>query len=318
MDHRLLVAHAVLLAALFLLIANVSYTRSLRQSNPSTSEPAAATQAQRESRGAVTSSPFSGSANSPDIAANQRESKAAQFVDKFFDPIVWVSLAVAFFTFLQVGIYRQMRDHTIDIERAYVDLSHNSPGIADALTSVAIGSAQSPTATHIRKLHANVGVINNGNTPGHVERVLIHEYISTALPADDPPYQLDRVKPAQIHLVKNARFNIGCEFPIDVATLDEICSAAGITDAETAKKLFVIGFADYTDKFGRRHRAGYARVYKPEIDRVKQQKLIRLPDGNIGVVDDEFAYKRRNNLHYVVQPGYNYDWEIDDSGNRKT
>jgi hypothetical protein len=30
--------------------------------------------------------------------------------------------------------------------------------------------------------------------------------------------------------------------------------------------LYLIGYVDYTDQFKKRHRAGYARIYRPAID----------------------------------------------------
>jgi hypothetical protein len=49
--------------------------------------------------------------------------------------------------------------------------------------------------------------------------------------------------------------------------------------------LYLVGYVDYIDQFGQRHRGGYARMYKPLTEFLKGQ----------------------NNLVYVVQEGYNYD-----------
>jgi len=46
------------------------------------------------------------------------------------------------------------------------------------------------------------------------------------------------------------------------------------------RQLHIIGYVDYVDQFGARHRGGYARLYDRE---------------------------RENNLIYVREPGYNYD-----------
>ncbi len=45
----------------------------------------------------------------------------------------------------------------------------------------------------------------------------------------------------------------------------------------------LIGYVDYLDKFGGRHRGGYARKFAPELDGTD------------------------NNLIFVDQTGYNYD-----------
>jgi hypothetical protein len=65
--------------------------------------------------------------------------------------------------------------------------------------------------------------------------------------------------------------------------------------ASGARTLWLIGYIDYADKFDRTHRGGFARRYIPTP----------LP----GTV---------NNLVFELTPGYNYDWEIDEHGNRKS
>jgi hypothetical protein len=57
--------------------------------------------------------------------------------------------------------------------------------------------------------------------------------------------------------------------------------------------LYMIGFVDYKDQFGERHRAGYARQYYPAID----EKEYR--------TEEERA--KRNNLRVIGQERYNYD-----------
>jgi hypothetical protein len=57
--------------------------------------------------------------------------------------------------------------------------------------------------------------------------------------------------------------------------------------------LYVIGFVDYIDQFGERHRGGYGRRYYPAIDEMKYKT--------------EADRAKRNNLHVIVQEGYNYD-----------
>jgi hypothetical protein len=59
------------------------------------------------------------------------------------------------------------------------------------------------------------------------------------------------------------------------------------------RRLWVIGYVDYTDRFSppRRHRSGYARRYNPDQ-----------PDDNLGIEGER---------------GYNYDIEIDENGQPK-
>jgi len=49
------------------------------------------------------------------------------------------------------------------------------------------------------------------------------------------------------------------------------------------------------DKFGKRHRAGYARLYQPSLDERR-------------IYGTEEDFNRRSNLIFVpLQAGYNYD-----------
>jgi hypothetical protein len=58
--------------------------------------------------------------------------------------------------------------------------------------------------------------------------------------------------------------------------------------------LYLIGYVDYTDQFKKRHRAGYARVYRPAVD-------------DRGGYKTDAEFEARNNLAFVTQAGYNYD-----------
>jgi hypothetical protein len=71
-------------------------------------------------------------------------------------------------------------------------------------------------------------------------------------------------------------------------------------DAEKVKNftydLYMIGFVDYIDQFGGRHRGGYARIYYPMIDVKSADRY-----------ETEAAYVARNNLGVVAKEGYYYD-----------
>lgn len=269
-----------------------------------------------------TSHPVSmaGLCRSADFTANDQQAKTnvdrrdslMAIINLIF---VGVTALAAVLTYL---VYKNIRDHTTQVERAYIDLSHHPPGMIDVLTAVTLSNSQDRSVAPVRNIRVSIAVKNHGNTPGNVVQRLIHEYISASGLPETPPYQLQKIRRTQIHLVKEAAFNIGGEFTILAADLDEITSAQAIVDPNTAKKLYVIGFVDYVDKFQRRHRSGYARVYVPAVDREKPIKLRRKLDGTVTTIDDEFAYARRNNLRFVAEPGYNYDIEIDEEGNAIT
>ena len=93
--------------------------------------------------------------------------------------------------------------------------------------------------------------------------------------------------------MKDDSFNIFGEFDVEAADITRVKA-----DPKTWK-FYLLGYVDYIDKFGDRHRAGYARVYDPlENSEARYTKA--------GVLDVK-AYARRNNLPFVMTPGYNYD-----------
>jgi hypothetical protein len=83
--------------------------------------------------------------------------------------------------------------------------------------------------------------------------------------------------------------------------------------------LYVLGWVEYTDQFGTRHRAGYARFYDQSADsRERYTRRQAVQVGNLrlpNTVPDEAAYQARNNLRFVTNPRYNYDIEIDEQSN---
>jgi hypothetical protein len=159
-------------------------------------------------------------------------------------------------------------------ERAYVKMSHERPGVQFASGSWFVTSK----------------TINYGRTPAdvtdiHVTRLILP--IGDNLPVD-PPYnrgQGNRQAP-RAFLVTQDRVFTGFGGPLSDSELSEI--RAGFV------RLYIFGYVDYVDRFKKRHRAGYARMYQPGID-------IRQPGQSL----ESFA--KRTNLVFVPQRGYNYD-----------
>jgi len=74
-------------------------------------------------------------------------------------------------------------------------------------------------------------------------------------------------------------------------------------------RLFIIGYVDFVDAFGVRHRSGYARMYNAWIE----SKGIQPDDPTmLSAVELKQRHKRRNNLVFMSQAGYNYDRERDE------
>jgi hypothetical protein len=84
---------------------------------------------------------------------------------------------------------------------------------------------------------------------------------------------MPRPKPITAFLTARDAFFIHPSFPIEVSDCEKILGRTA--------QLYLLGYVDYQDQFGRKHRHGYARVY------------------DVG--------NHHNNLVFVPQAGYNYD-----------
>lgn len=251
-----------------------------------------------------------GPANQTNPPTVPKQSKTDQLLDKLLDPLLLVTVTIAGFTFWQIQIYRAQRDHAMVIERAYIDISHNKPGFLDVLDGVVMSKTADPQERR-QTIRANVKIANRGNTPALVTRTLLHEVLTDSpLPAE-PPYRLDKAKNTQVHLVKGESFNLFGRFTVDANALDAVKTTKG------AMALYLLGFVEYTDKFGQQHRAGYARVYDWQTDAFAPYKIAKNDIGAPVADVDWKAHGDRNNLPYVLQPDYNYDVGIDKKGNPK-
>lgn len=193
-----------------------------------------------------------------------------------------------------------------DIERAYVTMSHFPPGLKFTTQPDAPADQLMKHEISIR-----VRVQNYGNTPARVVFGLIQLIVTnkTELP-DEPGYVKALGQATDINLVKGNSFKMFQNHPMGASngTLLEALEAhdaAGI-------HVYAIGYVDYIDKFERRHRCGYGRQFTPSIER-KVGPLYETDDGGF----DEAAFKKRNNLPYIMKAGYNYDIEIDENGQPK-
>ena len=145
------------------------------------------------------------------------------------------------------------------IERAYVKLSHIETGIIFNLFGTATGTFK---------------LTNFGETPARITDVVLGKILlegNAPLPTIPNYSGLDR-KPMKAFLVRNEDLFFIRHFPLE-----------GINDDLTreVRKLWFVGYVDYIDKFGERHRSGYASYFTPG-----------------GGTD---------NLSFVAQDGYNYD-----------
>jgi len=146
------------------------------------------------------------------------------------------------------------------VERAYVALSHLPPGLE-------FPDADPPAA------RVSARVRNHGNTPADVTAISLR-LVARTTPLPDTPASL-YAAPEKITAFLTARdkFFVRRSWPLAANDFEKI-------KAGTAR-LYLVGYVDYQDRFGRRHRHGYARVF----------------DGT----------SPGNNLVFVTNTGYNYD-----------
>jgi hypothetical protein len=152
------------------------------------------------------------------------------------------------------------------IERAYVKISHRTPpGLLVDLRD--------------HTIFVRFEVKNFGKTPAEVTDIFVGPKI--LLKDESLPY------PPTYGSGKAQRFVLAPGEPFKYTNSEAFKMDIEPEVRSGAKKLYVLGYVDYIDKFGEHHRAGYARLYSPELDDL----------------NDSF----RDNLIFVTEKGYNYD-----------
>jgi len=162
------------------------------------------------------------------------------------------------------GIWRA--DHHFRVsERAYVKMSHKPPGIA----------WDTPESG---KFLVDVRVKNFGRTPAEVTDVFLRQQVVTSATASDVPiYENPGERIPTIGFLVTKDDFVYSE-PMEITLLQR-----AQVEAAALHLLLIYGYVDYIDKFGRRHRGGYARMY------------------------DANARGNQNNLQIFPHRGYNYD-----------
>ncbi len=184
--------------------------------------------------------------------------------------VVWFTFFLVGFTGLLYWVGLNAERSTKTIERAYVKMSHTEPGITW------FGMEGGFTL--------EMKVENFGNTPADVTDVLLRPIIlkDGELLPNIPNYERQRtINSFHTFLVKGDYFFYSNPELLSVGSSDE---RNKIISGE--KILYVFGYVDYIDKFGTRHRSGYARRY------IKGANVVN---------------GRGNNLGFVSQRKYNYD-----------
>jgi len=162
------------------------------------------------------------------------------------------------------------------VERAYVKISHEPPGVRFERMDMTI--------------HVKLRVKNFGRTPAHVTDVILTPIIlapGERFPAVPSYRGTEAYTATRAFLVADDKIFTQFVFPLTEREYDGVWAGQ--------LSLHVIGFVDYIDAFGVRHRGGYARIYTPDFQ------------NNLAFTTDNSAF----NFDIVRTAGMGRDWSED-------
>jgi hypothetical protein len=168
-------------------------------------------------------------------------------------------------------VAEQALAHASAAERAYVVMSHCPPGLD-------LRDWNSSDLLDPAPIRVKVRISNYGMTPAQISGVFLGIFVGQALP-DTPPYG----EPTDDHflLPTGKKLFITRTFFLPQNQTEQIQYA----DHPAPLRLWLLGYVDYKDVTGQRHRGGYARRF----------------DSNPETIE--------NNLSIEMRRGYNYDRE---------
>lgn len=138
---------------------------------------------------------------------------------------------------------RTTAEHARTAERAYVKLSHASPGLKAESTGL---------------FSVNMQAKNTGRTPANITEMRVKPVLLSngeSLPSR-PNYERQGSQTRKAFLVADMAVYFGDTFSVTPAQAEQI--------NDGTLKLYLIGYVDYIDAFGQHHRGGYARLYDPQ------------------------------------------------------
>jgi hypothetical protein len=193
-----------------------------------------------------------------------------RWYDKLSDPVTLFTLCLVFVGFLQYWVYKKQYESFKIKERAYVRMNHLEPGI---------------------KWFEDCGIVlmfsikNVGNTPADVTDILVKPVVLGAGKSLEsvPVYQRQR-SVMSFHTILYNEDSFSYSNP-ELLNLGDKKIKDAIDLGE--KDLYIVGYVDYSDKFGGKYRSGYARKYSPGLNK-----------------------EGKDNLVFINQDGYNYDRKV--------
>lgn len=170
------------------------------------------------------------------------------------------------------------------VQRAYLWIEPLSPGFIIPVDD-AIKQKEERDVSFVLR------IINRGSTPAVVEVANFYLVITDEPLLEDPEYTDDHRVDFGGFLVPGHHFQLFRNVIVSAETLS-------LVGGDSPFVLYLLGYVDYVDAFGRRHRSGFARRYNPSID-VYQNHA------------SHADYLQRMNLNLVQKPGYNYDRDVE-------
>lgn len=222
-----------------------------------------------------------------------------------------VTVVLAFVAIIQWHTHVVMHRSSQAVERAYIALSHIPPGLV-------VHTVRVDDTTWNHGVSLRLKVTNTGNTPAEITSTLVQVIWTNADIPNRPNYNKTLVRNGRVLLNKGGSYGITHRYLFHTTRKPSFheafreMSMAGHT-------LYVIAYADYIDKFGARHRSGYARVYEPLLDDkslpdylepVPSKEASSAAERAIRSGFQRFSqkrYERRSNLIFITRTGYNYD-----------
>jgi hypothetical protein len=242
-----------------------------------------------------------------EVADRQRDIKAQETMALFTSLLFGLGVlqlfaagAAVWAAFVAARVTKASERHFRVAERAYINITHKPPGVS--VSSLTFTESRDNIGK--KEIGFTVSVSNTGNTPA---KVTFHNFmliIGDCLPPV-PVYEGSGGTGVEAFLVKSGSFQVRRKVMQPKSDWDDV--------SEGKKKLFIVGFVDYIDQFGQRHRTGYARVYDRKVDwHTPQTRPRRSTAGQVVSSPHELwepnpEWVRRNNLNFVSEPGYNYD-----------
>ena len=179
-----------------------------------------------------------------------------------FEPVTIFTFVLAVVAVLQFLTLRDTHGASLAVQRAYVDMSHMGTGMTLNLDQ--------PNPN----IDVKIAVKNSGKSPAEVLDFHLTTWVGEGNLPDEPPYS-DHPPAGECFLMAGERFTVPVLLPLGPEEVQAI---------HHGHSIWLVGYVEYRDIFGRTHRGGYARQYQATLT--------------------------QNNLVFALKPGYNYDKQL--------